>query len=166
MNALLQKRLKEHLQAALAPLKLVGPSLEEKGAPVVCPPQVFLGDLPPKRREANAREVPCVLLVPLSGHHQDGGDGSTEAVATIALVCVAFNPEEGDVEGGEADLAALLSAISGALLPCAHGVPLDRRFILSPDDKGRILHWVKGQDQPRPYLQATMTSLWHFWGWE
>jgi hypothetical protein len=163
---LLQKRLKERMETALAPLKLAGPPLEENGEQAICPPQVFCGDLPPKRRERGARDVPCVLLVPLAGHHEDGGDGSTEAVAVIALVCVIYNPEEGDAEGAEADLAALLSAITGALLPCAHGEPLGRRFVLAPDAKGRFLNWEKGQDQPRPYLQATMTSQWRYRGWE
>jgi hypothetical protein len=166
MSALLHKRLKEHLEAALAPLKLARPAVEKGGEETVGPPRVFLGDLPPKRSDAASREVPCVLLLPLAGHHEDGGDGYTEAVAVIALLCVVYNPEDGDGEGGEADLAALLSAVTGALLPCAHGVPLARRFVLEPDKQGKILEWVKGQEQPRPYLQATMTSQWRFKGWE
>jgi hypothetical protein len=166
MSALLQKKLKEHLEEALAALKLAGPPVEEKGDPTIRSPQVFVGDMPPKRREANAREIPCVVLVPMSGHHEDNGDGSTEAVAVIALLCVVYNPESGDAEGGEADLAALLSAITGALLPCAHGLPLHRRFVLAPDVKSRFLAWEKGQEQPRPFLQAIMTSRWHFKGWE
>jgi hypothetical protein len=168
MSALLQKRLKEHLEAALAPLKLAGaplPSEEGNVSDASCPPHVFVGDMPPKRKDKALRDVPCVLLIPLTGHHEVE-EGYTEAVSVIVLVCVVFNPEEGDAEGGEADLAALLSAITGALLPCAQGVPLAKRFVLEPDSKGKLLSWVKGEEQPRPFLQATMTSHWRYKGWE
>jgi hypothetical protein len=165
MSALLQKRLKEHLVAALAPLKLAGAPLpEENVSDASCPPQVFVGDMPPKRKD-KTRDVPCVVLIPLTGHHEVE-EGHTEAVSVIALVCVVFNPEEGDAEGGEADLAALLSAITGTLLPCAQGVPLAKRFVLEADSKGKLLSWVKGEEQPRPFLQATMTSQWRYKGWE
>ena len=165
MRALLQRKLKEHLETALAPLKLAGPAVSGEGEDTAGPPRVFTGDVPPKRSDAASREVPCVVLVPLSGHHETG-DGYTEAVAVIALICVVYNPEEGDCEGGEADLAALLSAVTGALLPCAHGTPLARRFVLDVDAKGKLLTWTSGRDQPRPFLQATMTSHWRYKGWE
>jgi hypothetical protein len=52
------------------------------------------------------------------------------------------------------------------LLPCAQGEPLGRRFVLTPDEKGKFCAWVKGEEQARPFLQATMTSLWTYKGWE
>ena len=40
----------------------------------------------------------------MGGHH----DGGMEA-ATIALICCVYNPETGDAEGAEQDLARLMS---------------------------------------------------------
>ena len=50
MSALLQRKLKEHLETALAPLKLAGPSPVKGGDDTVGSTLVFIGDIPPKRR--------------------------------------------------------------------------------------------------------------------
>ena len=165
MSALLHTSLKKHLAGALASLKLAGQS---ENGDVVVAPQVFIGDTPPKRRntpERLAREIPCVVIIPLTGHSKVD-NASVETKSVIALACVVYSPEEGDMEGAEADLANLLSAVTGALLPCSQGEPLARRFVLETDEKGRILPWVKADEQSRPFLQATMTSQWTFKCWE
>ena len=164
MNALLQLRLKEHLEAALAPLKLLGQSAE---GDVWTPPKVFIGDLPPKRQNTPGRlvyEVPCVVIVPVSGHI----DGAT-SFTHIALSCCIYNPdreEAGDLTGAESDLANLVSAVQGALLPCAQGEPLAKRFVLVADDKGRILSWARPEEGPIPFISATIASRWLYKGWE
>jgi hypothetical protein len=168
MSSLLQLRLKEHLQAALAPLKLLGQS--EHGDAQTAP-RVFIGDVPPKRRNTPERiihEVPCVVIVPLSGHI-DTEPGGPAGVTLIALSCCIYNPDkedDGDLTGVESDLANLISAVQGALLPCAEGDPLAKRFILVPDEKGKILAWARPEEQPGPFASATVTSLWTYKVWE
>lgn len=158
MNPLLAPLLKEHLSRELSSLTLVGQSGQEDAAR---PPQVFIGDLPAKRREKDAREIPCVVIVPLSGFQQEGA-----CVTEVALICAVYNKEEGDGEGVEGDMALLLNALTRALVPCANGAPLGRRFNLVSDQKGRMLPWSKDDKQPQPFMQAIMTSTWNSKGWE
>ena len=158
MNAFLVPLLRKHLVQALSGLMLVQQSGQDD---VPRPPQVFIGDLPAKRQEKDAREIPCVVVVPLSGFQQEGAN-----VTEVALVCAVYNKEDGDAEGVEGDMALLLSAVTRALMPCANGVPLGRRFVLGPDHKGRLLPWAKDEKQPKPFMQATMTSIWTSQGWE
>lgn len=167
MSAVLLMRLKEHLEEALRPVLLLGQS---DNGDVECAAQVFIGDMPPKRQQRSkpgqnvddtGRNLPCVVIVPVAGH-QEGG----EAVETLALICVVYNPQSRDAEAAEADLAVMLSTVTGALAPCANGVPLAKRFNLEADPRGRLLQWVKSEAQPRPFLQATITSVWRYRGWE
>lgn len=158
MSPLLAPFLKEHLARELSSLALIGQCEQSDAAR---PPQVFIGDLPAKRRERDAREIPCVVIVPFSGFQQEGS-----CVTEVALICAVYNREEGDGEGLEGDMALLLNAVSRALMPCANGIPLGRRFNLCPDNKGRLLPWSKDEKQLQPFLQATMTSTWTCKGWE
>lgn len=166
MSAVLLMRLKSCLEEALRPVLLLGQS--DKGD-VECAAQVFIGDIPPKRQhkpgqkasDDSGRNVPCVVIVPVAGHQEKG-----EGVETLAFICVVYNPDSRDAEAAEGDLAVLLSTVTGALAPCAEGVPLAKRFTLEADARGRLLPWVKSEDQPRPFLQATITSIWRYRGWE
>ena len=172
MIALLQMRLRDHLRESLSHLRLLGQSGQ---GDVQTTPKVFIGDTPPKRMKANAatpateaRELPCVVIFPLSGCLQVDG-GAVESEAVMALCCAVYNSEkgeQGDLEEVEGDLAALISAVTGALLPCAQGVPLAKRFVLHPDEKGRLLPWVRPEEQPKQFSAATITSRWQFKGWE
>ncbi|MCL2791078.1 MAG: hypothetical protein FWD79_10600 [Desulfobulbus sp.] len=171
MIALLQTRLREHLFQALTSLKLLG---QGPDGDVATAPRVFIGDVPPKRmikkdgKPEAVYEVPCVVIVPLSGHLQVE-NGAVASEATMALCLSAYNPdkgEQGDLGEVEADLATLLSAVVGALLPCAQGVPMDKRFVLTPDEKGCMLAWVRDEYQPKPFSAITITSRWWFKGWE
>lgn len=169
MGALLHTLLKAHLIAALSSVRLAG---QARVGEQVGPPRVYIGGLPPKRRpqgEDDPREVPCVVIVPHRGRLEiDSGGAITEE--SVGLICVVYNSGDdavdGDFEGVEADLANLVSAVIGALLPCAEGRPLARRFVLVPDDQGKMLAWAKAEEQPRPFLQATIVSTWNFKGWE
>lgn len=168
MSAVLLMRLKNHLEEALQSVLLLGQSDD---GDVDCAAQVFIGDMPPKRQhrgrpgqppsDDSGRNLPCVVLVPVAGHHEGG-----ENVETLALICVVYNPQSRDAEAAEADLGVMLSAIAGALTPCANGVPLAKRFTLEADSRGRLLPWVKSEAQPKPFLQATITSVWRYRGWE
>ncbi|UQZ90693.1 hypothetical protein C4J81_16380 [Deltaproteobacteria bacterium Smac51] len=159
MYSRLINSLKKHLTEATADLKLVAQS---DGGDILVPPRIWTGDLPPKKKNGSVREIPCVVIVPFSGHM----DSEQFSCAAIALICCVYNPEDGDSTGGETDLAALISKVSGALYPASQGVPLAGRYILGPDLSGRLLHWEKGDTQPRPFLQATITSHWSYKGWE
>lgn len=170
MSAVLLARLKSRLEEALRPIFLLGQSDD---GDTECAAQVFIGDMPPKRQHRSrtgqqpasegdaGRNLPCVVIVPIAGH-QEGG----ENVETLALICVVYNPQSRDAEAAEADLAVMLSTVGGALAPCANGEPLARRFNMEEDSRGRTLPWVKSEAQPRPFLQATITSVWRYRGWE
>lgn len=162
MNFKLTLAIKEHLASALSGLSLVIQAAN--GEKKAGPPCIWIGDLPPKRgKDKPDREIPCVIIIPLAGHQEDGC-----GIEAVALVCIVFNPEDGDGEGGENDLSVLISTIQGALMPALEsaGEPLSRRFILEPDNRGRVLPWEKSGQQPRPFLQATITSQWRYKGWE
>lgn len=162
MNFQLTLALKKHLETELAGLNLVHQS--DDGRDQAGPPRVWIGDLPPKRRkDAAGREIPCVVIVPHAGHQEDG-----HGMETVALVCIVYNPEDGDGEGGENDMSILISGIFKALMPAleSKGRPLANRFVLEPDNRGRILPWEKSGQQPRPFLQAAITSQWRYKGWE
>ena len=96
----------------------------------------------------------------MSGHHEERGE-----TAVIALICCVYNPEPGDAEGAEQDLAILMSGITRVLGACRE-TPLKRRFQLVPDHRGRLLAWEKAETKPRPCLQAVMLSQWTMKGWE
>lgn len=160
MIPLLLQSLRERLTKGLNGLSLV--HQVEQGYKAG-PPHIWIGDLPPKRSPKDWGGLPCILLMPLSGHYGDEG-----AVVEVALICVVFNPEEGDGTGGENDLSILLSAVTGLLIDAleSKGCPLADRFILEPDSRGRVLAWQKSDQQPKPFIQATMTSTWRYKGWE
>ena len=141
MNTRILPALKACLTDGLADLHLLGQTAE---GDAVQPVQAFIGDLPPP--ENGRKPFPCVILVPVSGHHEEGGE-----TAVIALICCVYNPEPGDAEGPEQDLAILMSGIVRVLVP---------------DHRGRLLAWEKAETNPKPFLQAAMLSHWTMKGWE
>lgn len=154
MNTAILLALKKHLEGNLN-VRLLGQSLESDA---VTPVSVFIGDLPPP--EKGRKTFPCIILIPVGGHH----DGGIEA-ATIALICCVYNPETGDAEGAEQDLARLMSDTGRVLCSCRE-TPLQGRFILTTDSQGRLLPWEKTEMKPRPFTQAVMLSCWQMKGWE
>lgn len=163
MIARLLPALKKHLTEETRALHLVSPEKDGQGQNMIRAPRVFIGDFPAKREGGqDAREFPCLLLVPVSGH-ADGG----EEVADVAIIAGVYNPESGDAEGAEMDLALLVSAVSRGLRKCLDA-PLDERFALERDDKGRTCRWQRSGDpnQPRPFAQTTVISRWTAPGWE
>lgn len=158
MSSLLAGKIKEHLDEGLKNLMLLGQSsagLEKR------PPKVWIGDLPPKRKDKDSRELPCVLIVPLAGHFEEGS-----MVMTVALLCVVYNQEDTDGAGAETDLLNLISKIAELLLPAGQGTPIARRFILEPDERGRLLAWTKSENQPKPFVQADIITTWRYKAWE
>jgi hypothetical protein len=160
MIPLLLSAMKKKLTVGLGDLSLVHQS---KDGDKAGPPHIWIGDLPPKRSGQDWSGLPCVLLVPLSGHLDDGW-GEVE----VALICIVYNQEEGDATGGEFDLANLISGVTRLLLDAleTRGCPLDDRFNLVPDKRGEVLPWQKSEQQPKSFTQATMLSLWRYKSWE
>lgn len=154
MNTRILPALKTCLTDGLADLHLLGQTAE---GDAIQPVQVFIGSLP--QPEAS-KPFPCVILMPVSGHH----GGGVENIC-ITLICCVYNPEPGDAEGAEQDLAILMSGITRVLGACRE-TPLERRFQLVPDHRGRLLAWEKAETNPKPFLQAAMLSHWTMKGWE
>ncbi len=154
MNGCLLVALKKRLHVDLSAMSLLGSGTE--GA-VIRPVHVHIGNLPPARSGDPAPQ-PFVLLAPVSGYLREG-----ESTARVACVCSVYNPEEGDAEGAEMDMAALLSELARSLAPCCK-MPLEGRYRLTPDEKGRLFPWEKSDMQPRPYLQATVMTCWRMKG--
>lgn len=147
MNTRILPALKACLTDGLADLHLLGQTAE---GDAVQPVQVFIGDLPPP--ENGRKPFPCVILVPVSGHHEEGGE-----TAVIALICCVYNPEPATPRARN-DLAILMSASPAYSEPA--GDALERRFQLVPDHRGRLLAWEKAETNPKPFLQAAMLSHW------
>lgn len=146
-----------HLRFALSGLHLSGAT----GA--VTPLNVFVGDLPAKT--TTDKPFPALILVPIEGHHTTDGEVRT----TIAVIASLIGNDEDGINGAETvetDLAVLLSNLCRCLLSCAEGSPLQDRFVLLPDDKGRLLAWEKAEGQARPYCQTVITTHWSQRGWE
>lgn len=155
--------LKRYLTKECSRLRLVSPEKDKAGKGVVRPPRVYIGDFPAKREGGmDAREFPCILLTTHVGYAEGGME-----MAEIAMLLGVYNPESGDAEGLEMDLALLQSAVSRALRKCLD-VPLDQRFSLERDEKGRTYRWQRSGDPntPRPFAQVTMISRWMAPGWE
>ena len=154
MNTSILPALKTCLTDGLADLHLLGQTAE---GDAIQPVQVFIGSLP--QPEAS-KPFPCVILMPVSGHH----GGGVENIC-ITLICCVYNPETGDAEGAEQDLAALMSGIT-RVLSVYREHPLHSRSQLVPDSRGKLLRWKKAETNPKPFLQAAMLSHWTMKGWE
>lgn len=174
MISLLLPALKIFLTQECAHLHLVSPEKDENDNEIVRAPRVFIGDFPAKReRGLDTHEFPCILLVPEAGYAQDGVE-----VIEIAAILAVYNDEEsdlaesnkrakGDLAGLEMDLVLLYSAVSRAFRKCLN-VPLEERFSLERDEKGKILRWQRSGEpnMPRPYAQMVVISRWTAPGWE
>lgn len=156
MNPFLLLALKTHLLTNLDERHFVGKGPDNVDS--LQSAQVFIGGLPPQNPQRES--YPHVLIIPRQGHACQG-----ETVVTVALVCGIYNPEPGDAEGAEMDMALLLSRIRQSLFPCVK-CPLDSRYRLTEDAKGRLFFWEKTDAQPRPYMQATLMTHWRMKGLE
>ncbi len=162
MNPFFLKAVKTRLETDLADLMLENRNGDQSSLRHV---KFFIGDLPPKQRRTTEVEspedpFPCVVIVPASGH----GDGG-EDVVSVALIYGIYCPESGDAEAAEMDHALLLSRIRQSLFPCCKA-PLEQRYRLTEDTKGRLFPWEKSDMQARPYIQATVMTHWRMKGLE
>ena len=163
MIARLLPVLKAFLEKECASLALSCPEKDAQGATTARAPLVFIGDFPPKRGQGQERrEFPCIVLAPVSGWATEG-----QEYAEIAAYLCVYNNEEGDAEGLEMEIALLQSAFSRVCALCVDQ-PLERRFILTPDEKGRLYRWQRNGEleTPRPYAQMVAVSRWACPGWE
>lgn len=133
---------------------------KEEALPAFGPPAVFIGDLPP--RSARESAFPCVIITPLSGEGVGG-----ELFEEVAFLAGVYNPEEGDAEGAEMELALLRSRITRFLRE-ALDVPVEARFTCIRDEKNRFMRWQRTDPlgQPRPFAQVAIVSRWSIPGWE
>ncbi|MDL2268872.1 hypothetical protein LJC71_04950 [Desulfosarcina sp. OttesenSCG-928-A07] len=155
--------MKEALTADCSDLFLSCPEKNADGKDTARPPRVYVGDFPAKRQTGQeAREFPCVVLSPVSGFSSEG----QEFCDVAAFLCV-YNNEQGDAEGLEMELAQLQNAVSRFLTRAMFN-PLDRRYQVVADEKGRIYRWQRNSDleTPRPYLQMAVISRWAMPGWQ
>lgn len=174
MISLLLPAIKIFLTKECAHLHLVSQEKDKDGNEIVRAPRVFIGDFPAKReRGFDTHEFPCILIIPQAGYAENGIE-----VMEIAIILAVYNDEEnsaadsnkrakGDASGLEMDLVLLYSAVSRALRKCLD-IPLEERFNMERDEKGRILRWQRSGEPntPRPYAQMVLVSRWTAHGWE
>lgn len=165
MNPSLLTALKKRLLTDLADCTLENRASEAETGTALRPIQIFIGDLPPKKRNPGTGDrlqefFPCIVLTAVTGYAADGEDE-----AGVALVCGVYSAEDGDAEGAEMDLALLLSRIRQSLYPCST-YPLEQRYRLCPDSRGQFFVWEKSESQPRPYMQAVLMTHWRMKGLE
>lgn len=156
MNSFFLAALKARLAEDLASLYLSGVDSED---PVLHPVKIYIGNLPTAQSDVPDPQ-PFVLLIPVSGDFHLG-----ENEIRIDCTCGIFNPEEGDAEGVEMDMAVLLSALASSLVPCSK-TPLEGRYRLTEGSQGRLLSWTKSTVQARPYAETTMATYWRMKGVE
>lgn len=119
---------------------------------------VFIGDLPPKG-DGPDQAFPFVLLQAKSGHFN-----GTEAVARVLIRCGVYNREPGDNgEAVENDLSNLATFIRRLLFPYSQE-PLESKYNLEPDGKGEFLPWERPDQQPQPYAESWIASIWRLPG--
>lgn len=153
----LMRALKAALEARLVELPLATPVRAEHPE-ATRPARVFIGDLPSKK-DGPDQEFPFVLLQARSGY----GTG-TEWIVEVLVRCGVYAREDGDAgEAAENDLGNLSAFVRRVLLPCSQA-PLESRYTLEPDGKGRFLFWERPDKQPQPYAEAWIVSIWRLPG--
>ncbi len=155
MNAYtLMRAMKSALEARLAELPLSTPG-RVPHPDGQRPAAVFIGDLPPKKPDGPDQEFPFVLLQVKSGYLTEA-EGLVEVLLRLGVYA---REEKDNGEAAENDLSNLVSFVCRVLKPCA-AAPLQSRYALEPDGKGRFLFWERPDKQPQPYAEAWMISLW------
>lgn len=141
--------LRNELEKPLATLPL-----EQRQNGEVAPPQVYIGQLPPRSRPEMGA---FVLLQPLSGRQDED---SFHLVEVAIRVCV-YNS---GLEACENDLFNLLELIRRELAPFRQQ-SMAGKYVLTTGDGG-LLPWTRPDDQAQPYLEAYIISTWKLWGYE
>jgi hypothetical protein len=150
--------IRKALEARLVELPLLVPA--RGGHPVSSrAASVYIGDLPPKG-DGPDQVFPFVLLQARSGHFT-----SVEAVARVLIRCGVYNREPDDVTGeaAENDLGNLSAFIRRALFPFSQS-PLESQYSLEADGKGEFLSWERPDQQPQPYAESWIVSIWRMPG--
>ena len=153
---LLMTALRKSLEPQLATLPLRSwqrHTRPEPGQEMLRPATVRVGRLPAK--EGDASDAPFVLIQPMHGHDEDGC-----SYTTIALRVLIWNE---DGEAGENDLQNLLGLLRRAVLACKQD-PLDGRYVLEPDERGRFAFWDRPDDQPTHFAEAFILTNWKMQG--
>lgn len=154
---LLQCALRAHLAPAVAQLPLcvkqrLQPLKENVDAEVTRPANIYIGDVWPK--QAGAEEnVPFICLQERGGH-----DEESLTRVEILLRCAVHSPTP---EEACHELSNLVSTVRHALMPLSL-CPLEARYRLLTDEKGRLLAWETPTEQNHPYAEAYILSVWEY----
>lgn len=126
----------------------------EPGQEALRPATIRVGRLPAKEG-GETSDAPFVLIQPMHGHDEEGC-----AYATVALRLLVWNE---DGEAGENDLQNLLGLLRRVVLACRQQ-PLDGRYALEPDERGRFAFWDRPDDQPPHFAEAYVLTNWKMQG--
>lgn len=121
---------------------------------------IYIGDLPPTSPKESY--FPSVVLLPLSGWAEGG-----EFFEELGIMASVYSAEKSDFEAQEMELSLLLGRVTRFLRE-AMDVPVAQRFTCLRDERGRYMRWQRTDliNQPIPFAQATLVSLWSMPGWQ
>jgi hypothetical protein len=126
---------------------------------VLRPPQVFVGGLPHGTAK-DLEEVPFVVIQALQGYELMGeGLHRTHVVFRVAV-------QDEEPEAAENHLHNLLSLVRRAVMRAQEGGVVNGRYIMQPDDKGRLWFWDRPDEQLPPFVQAYALTTWAMKGIE
>lgn len=151
---LLQTSLRAHLTPVLGALPLaVNPrTATAMGEELIRPARIRIGDVIPKV-PAEGESVPFVCLQERGGHDSEG-----VTVVEILIRCAVYSPEP---EEAAHELSNLVHTVRHALMPLAVQ-PMQGRFRLNCDEKGRLLPWETPTEQNHPYAESYILSVWEY----
>lgn len=151
---LLQTTLREHLTPVLEALPLaVNPRATATTVQELTrPAAIRIGDVLP-RQATDGESVPFVCLQERGGHDDEG-----VSVVEILIRCAVYSPEP---EEAAHELSNLVHTVRHALMPLAVQ-PMQGRFRLNCDEKGRLLPWETPTEQNHPYAESYILSVWEY----
>lgn len=151
---MLQTSLRAHLTPVLEALPLaVNPrTATATGEELTRPALIRIGDVIPKV-PAEGESVPFICLQERGGYDSEGS-----TVVEILLRCAVYSPEP---EEAAQELSNLVHTVRHALMSLAVQ-PLQGRFRLNCDEKGRLLPWESPTEQNHPYAEGYILSVWEY----
>ncbi|WP_394027486.1 hypothetical protein [Desulfovibrio falkowii] len=126
----------------------------EPGQETLRPATVHVGRLPAKEG-GDTSDAPFVLIQSMHGYDEEGC-----SYTTIALRVLIWSE---DGEAGENDLQNLVALLRRAVLACRQQ-PLDGRYVLEPDERGRFAFWDRPDEQPPHFAEAYVLTNWKMQG--
>ncbi len=153
---LLMRAIRAHLEEQLHELPLATPGRDQLPGGTR-PARVFIGDLPPKK-DGPDQEFPFVLLQARSGFGVDLDGDKAEVLVRCGVYC---REGENPREAAEEDLSNLVSHVRRRLRPFS-AEALASKYCLEADSRGQLLSWETPDNQPGPYAECWIVSIWGF----